>query len=145
MATVLQMIFLNVLFWMEMFVFWFKFYWNLFEGSNSQQIIICSSNGLLPWRKQAITWTNVDKDSCRVIVLHWIKIAWARDKMKGEIQHLKPTPDSKVHGANMGPTWVLPAPDGPHVGSMDLAIRDVIVVVGECVSLQRKARTQQLG
>ena len=26
------------------------------------------------------------------------------------------TPDSKVHGANMGPTWVLSAPDGPNVG-----------------------------
>ena len=25
-------------------------------------------------------------------------------------------PDSKVHGANMGPNWVLSAPDGPHVG-----------------------------
>ena len=24
--------------------------------------------------------------------------------------------DSKIHGANMGPTWVLSAPDGPHVG-----------------------------
>ena len=24
--------------------------------------------------------------------------------------------DSKVHGANMGPTWVLSAPGGPHVG-----------------------------
>ena len=35
-------------------------------------------------------------------------------------------PDSKVHGANMGPTWVLSAPDGPHVGSMKLAIREVI-------------------
>ena len=23
-------------------------------------------------------------------------------------------PDSKVHGANMGPTWVLSDPDGPH-------------------------------
>ena len=33
-------------------------------------------------------------------------------------------PDSKVHGANMGPTWVLLAPDGPHVGPMNLAIRD---------------------
>ena len=32
-------------------------------------------------------------------------------------------PDSKVHGANMGPTWVLSAPDGPHVGPMHLAIR----------------------
>ena len=32
-------------------------------------------------------------------------------------------PDSKVHGANMGPTWVLSAPDGTHVGPMNLAIR----------------------
>ena len=34
------------------------------------------------------------------------------------------TPDNKVHGANMGPTWILSAPDGPHVGPMNLAIRD---------------------
>ena len=34
-------------------------------------------------------------------------------------------PESKVHGANVGPTWVLSAPDGPHVGPMNLAIRDV--------------------
>ena len=32
-------------------------------------------------------------------------------------------PDNKVHGANMGPTWVLSSPDGPHVGPMNLAIR----------------------
>ena len=33
-------------------------------------------------------------------------------------------PDSKVHGVNMGPNWVLSAPDGPHVGPMNLAIRE---------------------
>ena len=33
-------------------------------------------------------------------------------------------PDSKSHGANMGPTGVLSAPDGPHVGPMKLAFRD---------------------
>ena len=38
-------------------------------------------------------------------------------------------PDSKVHGANMGPTWVLSAPGGPHVGPMNLAIRDVSLAV----------------
>ena len=32
-------------------------------------------------------------------------------------------PDSKVHGANMGPIWVLSAPDGPQVGPTNLAIR----------------------
>ena len=35
------------------------------------------------------------------------------------------TPDSKVHRANMGPTRVLSAPDGPHVGPMNFAIRDI--------------------
>ena len=34
-------------------------------------------------------------------------------------------PNSKVHGANMGPTWALSAPDGPHVGPMNLAIMGV--------------------
>ena len=29
-------------------------------------------------------------------------------------------PDSKVHGANMGSTWVLSASDGPHVGPWTL-------------------------
>ena len=34
--------------------------------------------------------------------------------------------DSKVHGANMGPTWARQDPGGPHVGPMDLAIWGVI-------------------
>ena len=43
--------------------------------------------------------------------------------------HLQRTfPNSKVHEANRRPTWVLSAPDGPHVGPMNLAIR---VMVGE--------------
>ena len=37
--------------------------------------------------------------------------------------HTKRIPGSKVHGANMGCTWVLSAPDWPHVGSMNHAIR----------------------
>ena len=36
-------------------------------------------------------------------------------------------PDSKVHWANMGPTWVWQDPGGPHVGPMNLAIWVVIV------------------
>ena len=36
-------------------------------------------------------------------------------------------PDSKVRGANMGPTWVLSAPDRPHVGPMNLAIRECLL------------------
>ena len=37
----------------------------------------------------------------------------------GEITY----PDNKVHWANMGPIWVLSAPDGSHVGPMNLAHR----------------------
>ena len=33
-------------------------------------------------------------------------------------------PDSKIPGANLGPTCVLSEPDGPHIGPMNLAIRD---------------------
>ena len=32
-------------------------------------------------------------------------------------------PESRVHGATIGPTWVLSAPDGLHVGPMNFAIR----------------------
>ena len=33
-----------------------------------------------------------------------------------EVNPAQCIPDSKVHGANMGPTWVPSAPDGPHIG-----------------------------
>ena len=38
-------------------------------------------------------------------------------------------PDSKVHGANMGPIWVLLAPGGPQVGPINLATRDGLCLV----------------
>ena len=37
------------------------------------------------------------------------------------LQNTDRHPDSKAHGANMGPTWVLSSPGGPHVGPMNLA------------------------
>ena len=46
--------------------------------------------------------------------------------LKWKIQFRWEVPDSKVHGANMGPTWVLSAPDGPHLGPMNLAVRDLL-------------------
>ena len=33
------------------------------------------------------------------------------------------TDSQRVHGANMGPTWVLSVPDGPHVGPVNFVIR----------------------
>ena len=52
--------------------------------------------------------------------------AWINDYI---IQKVSRYPDSKVHRANMGPTLVLLAPDGPHVGPMNLAIW---VIIGPC-------------
>ena len=43
-----------------------------------------------------------------------------------------------VHWANMGPTWVLMAPDGPHVGPMNLAIRDLRIKWACLISNKRK-------
>ena len=43
-------------------------------------------------------------------------------------------PDSKVHGASMGPIWGRQDPDGPHVGPMNFAIR-VHLPVRLCLSV----------
>ena len=40
----------------------------------------------------------------------------------------KTNPDNKVHGAYMGPTWVLSTPDGLHVRPMNFAIRECFSV-----------------
>ena len=37
------------------------------------------------------------------------------------VHYIWRSPHSKVHGANMGPTWVLSSPGGPHVATMNLA------------------------
>ena len=38
-------------------------------------------------------------------------------------------PDSKAHEANMGPTWVLSAPGGPHDGPINLVMRKKIYLM----------------
>ena len=46
-------------------------------------------------------------------------------------------PDNKVNGANMEPTWVLSAPDGPHVGPMNLAIK--VTIQGEYLATMEES------
>ena len=41
-------------------------------------------------------------------------------------------PDSKVHGANVGPSWGRQDPSGPHVGHMNFAIWDVFWAYQYC-------------
>ena len=64
----------------------------------------------------------------------WLPMfAWScRHTWQWYVLHMHPTsqsqntnpPDSKVHGAYMGPTWGRQDPSGPHVGPMNFAIRD---------------------
>ena len=51
----------------------------------------------------------------------------ANDNSKTRGQVMRAVPDSKVHGANMGPTWVLSSPGGPHVSPMNLALWGVYI------------------
>ena len=68
-------------------------------------------------------------------------ITWLSGKASPDSSHFKHQsaydkqnidPDNKVHGVNMGPTWVLSALDGPHVGPMNLAIRGYCIYGTNC-------------
>ena len=49
---------------------------------------------------------------------------------------LENDPNSKVHGAHMGPIWGQQDPSGPHVGPMNLAIWDLgLTNVGTLVEI----------
>ena len=54
---------------------------------------------------------------------------FSQSRSQGIIKHiiglvLRTFPDSKVHGANMGPIWGRQDPGGPHAGPMNFAIWD---------------------
>ena len=67
-------------------------------------------------------------------------LPWSKKNTEpeGRLQNCYHFPDSKVHGANMGPTWVLSAPDGPHVGPMNLAIRVGLLIEAWSVIPKKK-------
>ena len=44
-------------------------------------------------------------------------------------QAIRDNPDSKVHGANMGPIWGRQDQGGPHIGPMKFAIWDYTVFI----------------
>ena len=44
-------------------------------------------------------------------------------------------PDSKVHVAHKGSTWILSAPGGPHVGPINLAIRGLPPCLHACITI----------
>ena len=73
----------------------------LYKTSGS---VICSSLSFAIWTR--------NHHVCYQCLLNWQPLGTSN-------------PENKVHGANMGPTWVLSAPDGPHIGPMNLGIREV--------------------
>ena len=51
-------------------------------------------------------------------------------------------PDSKVYGANMGPTWGRQGPGGPHVGPMNFAIS--VISVDKKSTVSRATTTDKM-
>ena len=49
-------------------------------------------------------------------------------KLNHSITGIRSVPDTKAHGANMGPIWGLQDPCGPHVDPLNFAIWDVLLL-----------------
>ena len=85
------------------------------------------TDGLTDGRTQATTipegqyWPRVKSiaDLSQWCVITRASIVYKRNRVSCVLNF----PDRKVDEAIMGPTWVLSAPDGPHVGPMNIAIR----------------------
>ena len=110
----------------------------------SKQTIIGSDNDLLPGWHQAIICTNAGILLIQTLGTNFSEIhtfsfkkcieniVWRMAAILSWPQygnfvvsgiHMQYTPNSKIHGAKMGPTWVLSAPGGTHFGPINLAIR----------------------
>ena len=63
---------------------------------------------------------------CRVLLLYLSVRMESLNLRFSYVRSICLNPESKVHGANIGLTWVLSAPGGPHVGPISLAIRALL-------------------
>ena len=54
--------------------------------------------------------------------LNWLNLSELFQWQWGNCISIINYPDSKIHGASMGPTWGQQDPGGPHVGHVKLAI-----------------------
>ena len=77
-----------------------------FEGHMMQWIVSMWYNLLM---HKEVKWYSFS------IILKYFCFILGNHKFKVRKPFVSTDPDNKVHGANMEPTWVLPAPDGPHV------------------------------
>ena len=101
-------------------------------------LMLCSNIHILIILKKLIrTYISISlkckifMKNMRVMIHDFIRYLWINESTPPQDHNLSillmyryiTGPDSKVHGANIGPTWVLSAPDEPHVVPMNLAIR----------------------
>ena len=106
--------------------YWLMACWHHYLDILNTLLALYQRNPLVTWRSYQINilvatvLRDYDPDM-KVEAAHGPN--WQHFSPKPTVQLLLNFPDNKVHRANMGPTWVLSAPDGPHVGPMNLAIR----------------------
>ena len=81
--------------------------WNL----NITRLVKCCNRTYIVNRIHKLEKTRLNVWDLISEVVAWLPLTHQTD------------PDNNVHGANMGPIWVLSAPGGSHVGPMNLAIR----------------------
>ena len=74
------------------------------------------------WNKWAITTVlqNLAVDALGLV--HELRFIYSRSAIIPSSTLSNMLPDSKIHGANMGPNWGRQDPGGPHVGPMNIAI-----------------------
>ena len=58
----------------------------------------------------------------RMVCVKWVEQSLVILRLEMDTLFQAHVPDSKVHGANMGPIWGQQDPGGPHVGPINFAI-----------------------
>ena len=92
---------------------------------SSKHLIHTCSLRFMPGLRVNQSIISISDCSRKAMVLRAVcggALSWTHTKLpqKAGVVQGSNYPDSKVHGPIMGPTWILSAPDGPHVGPMDL-------------------------
>ena len=84
--------------------------------------IIGSDNCSSPGRRHAIIWTDAEILLIGPSETDFNEILIKNHTLSSKKIYLKMSPDSKVHGSNMGPIWGRQDPGGPQVGPMNFAL-----------------------
>ena len=89
-----------------------------------QMINIGTGDGLVPSGNKPLLEAMLTKfyDPYGASRLRWVNLVQLLLMSTHYVLYCFEYPDSKVHGANMGPIWGRRDPGGPHVGPMNFAL-----------------------